>query len=96
MAIELMRRHKEFYYYAEIQECDFIIRESAAITQAIQVTTSLQNEHTRKREVNGLLAAMTRFQLNQSLIITLDESEEWSTEDGLHIQAIPLWRWLLE
>lgn len=96
VAVELMRRHKDFYYYAEAQECDFVIRQGTTITQAIQVTTSLQNEHTRKRETNGLLAAMTHFQLRQGLIITLDESEEWSTEDGLHIQAIPLWRWLLD
>ena len=95
VAVELMRRHLEFYYYEDKQECDFIVRQQGSVTQAIQVTVSLQNERTRNREIKGLLAAMDCFSLNEGTIVTLDEQSEWTTETGQHVRVLPLWRWLL-
>ena len=95
VAVELMRRHQEFYYFEDKQECDFIVRRQGSVTQAIQVTVSLQNERTRDREIKGLLAAMDCFHLSEGTIVTLDEQSEWTTESGQHVRVLPLWRWLL-
>ena len=95
VAVELMRRHQEFYYFEDKQECDFIVRRQGSVTQAIQVTVSLQNERTRDREIKGLLAAMDCFRLSEGTIVTLDEQSEWTTESGRHVRVLPLWRWLL-
>lgn len=96
IAVELMRRHQEIYYYAGKQECDFILRKGTTITQAIQVTVSLQNEQTREREIKGLLEAMEQFKLQEGIIITLNENEEFPEENGRRIKALPAWRWFLE
>ncbi|MEM3373676.1 MAG: ATP-binding protein [Candidatus Woesearchaeota archaeon] len=75
IAIELKRRSKEFYYFSEKNEVDFLIKESNLIKEAIQVTFGI-TETNKKREFNGLLEAMEKFNLNQSLIITFDQESE--------------------
>ena len=91
--IELKRRKKEVYYFAEKQECDFIVKEGARITQAIQVCYELNTEN-KEREVKGLLEALDKFKLKEGLIITLDQEEEFR-EEGRNIKVIPIWKWLL-
>ena len=60
---ELRRRYSEIFYYNENQkECDFIIAENSVPCLAIQVCYSLTAEN-RKREVEGLLDALTFFNL---------------------------------
>ena len=93
--IELKRRGKEVYYYNKRQECDFVIKEGKAITTAIQVTYTMPNEKNRKREIDGLLDAMTAYNLQSGLIIT-DDNEEEIIENGKTIKIIPAWKWLLE
>ncbi len=91
--IELKRRKKEVYYFSEKNECDFIIKDAARATQAIQVCYNL-NKEDKEREVNGLLQAMNKFKLKEGKIITFDQDEELSVE-GKTIQVIPVWKWLL-
>ena len=73
--IELKRRGKEIYYFANRGECDFLIKEGNKIVQAIQVCYVL-NDSNRERELNGLLASMEEFKLKEGLIVTLDQEEE--------------------
>jgi predicted AAA+ superfamily ATPase len=93
--IELKRRGYEVYYHNKGLECDFVIKEGKSITSAIQVTYAMQNEKTRKREIDGLLNAMTAYNLQSGLIIT-DDTEEEITENGKIIKIFPAWKWLLE
>jgi len=93
--LELKRREKETYYNKEGKECDFLIKEKDKITQAIQVTLTLEEETTRKRELAGLLHTMNKYGLQQGTIITLDE-EETITKDNKTITIQPLWKWLLK
>ncbi|MCA9486133.1 ATP-binding protein [Candidatus Woesearchaeota archaeon] len=83
------------YYHNENQECDFIIKEGLKITQAIQVTKSLGNSDTRKRELLGLKDAMEKYKLKEGLILTEDETEECEFE-GYKVIIKPIWKWLLE
>ena len=94
--VELRRREHEVFYYHDKQECDFVVRENATITKAYQVTSSLADADTRRREINGLVAAMDAFSLKEGVIITLDESEELSLDNGREIRVIPFYRWVFE
>lgn len=92
--VELKRRHQEVYYYDGGIECDFISREDGQIIFACQVTRSLNEEKTRKREINGLLSALKAYNLPEGTILTEDEAEELIVEDK-RIYIRPIWRWLL-
>ena len=96
VCVELMRRNKDIYYYEDNYECDFIVRKGNVITEAIQVTLSLANEQTRKREMKGLVTAMKAFGLKEGLIITYEEHEDIEPEQGILIHVRPLWKWLLD
>ena len=93
--LQLLRNNKETYYFSQKNECDFLIKEGLKITQAIQVTHTLQDKLTRKREIQGLLDAMTTYKLQEGLILT-DDEEETIQEEGITIQVRPVWKWLLD
>ena len=92
--LELKRRGGEIFYFSNGGECDFVLRKGAKIVEAIQVSTSLSDPGTRKREIGGLKAAMGEFGLKEGQIIT-ESHEETIREDGTTIRIIPLWRFLL-
>jgi len=75
--IELLRRGKKTFYHNKGQECDFVIVEDKTVTSAIQVCYAFSSEKTRKREIDGLLNAMTVYNLQSGLIITDDTEEEF-------------------
>lgn len=93
--VELIRRGCEVYFHQEKKECDFVIKDGLHITQAIQVSRSLHNENTRKREMEGMLEAMHTYSLNEGMILTEDEEDETMIE-GLSVKVIPVWKWLLK
>lgn len=93
--LELIKHSKEIYYYKETYECDFILKENQKITQAIQVSKTLQNEETKKREIKGLIKALKRFKLNKGIILTYDE-EQKITSENYEIIIIPIWKWCLQ
>lgn len=93
--MELKRESKEVYYHKENKECDFVIRDGYNITEAIQVTQSLENPDTRKRELDGMLDAMKAYKLKEGLILTDDTEDEIEIE-GKKIFVKPIWKWLLQ
>lgn len=93
--MELKRESKEVYYHKENKECDFVIRDGYNITEAIQVTQSLENTDTRKRELDGMLDAMKAYKLKEGLILTDDTEDEIEIE-GKKIFVRPIWKWLLQ
>jgi len=56
---ELKRRRLNLYFHKKKKECDFIIKQDLDITQAIQVTYSLEDEATSKRKIDGLMNGCT-------------------------------------
>ena len=91
----LMRNQKEVFYHKGINECDFVIREGRKITQAIQVTLSLQDESVKKRELKGLLEALHLHKLSEGTIVTETEKDNFEIE-GKRVKVIPLYEWLGE
>jgi len=91
--IELKRRRKEIYYYSDKRECDFVIKNGTKITEVFQSCYEL-NEDNKKREIEGLLEAMTKFRLKEGIILTLDQKED-IIMDKKKIKIIPVWEYLL-
>ena len=95
--IELKRRGHDIYYHKNAKtgvECDFLIKEGMHVTNAIQVTESLVNQDTRKREINGLLNAAQQYGLSAGLILTDNEYDDLM-HGGINIQVRPIWFWML-
>ncbi len=92
--IELLRKGFEVYFHQGKKECDFIIREGIKITQAIQVSRTLLDEETKKRELEGLLDALTLYGLQAGVILTEDEEHVFELESR-QINVLPVWKWLL-
>jgi len=85
-----------FYYYAEpTAECDFIVYPEGGTALPVQVSWTLNDPDTRIREIKGLLKAAGYCKVKDAWIITLDEEEELMI-DGVQIQIMPAWKWMLK
>jgi len=83
------------FYYLGKGECDFAVQRGIDIVQLIQVTWSMGDEETRKREIRGLLEASQATGCKNMLIVTYDDEEDIATADGEVISVVPAWKWLL-
>jgi predicted AAA+ superfamily ATPase len=93
--IELLKQGKKIYFYREEVKCDFIVLEKDQVFSAVQVSLSIKEPDTRQREIRGLLAACKRFGLPEGIIIT-DDEEESLLEDGVQIEVVPAFKFLLD
>ncbi len=91
--LELKRRGRDIFYHKEKGECDFVIRKGLKIVEAIQVTKVL-DKNNEKRELQGLLEVLEKFNLKSGLIITESQEEERMSK-GKKIKIVPVWKWLL-
>jgi predicted AAA+ superfamily ATPase len=92
VAIQLRRLYGEdIYFYHNGVEIDFYVPENQL---AVQVCYSLYGVETRKREINALIQLAKRVEIKKALIITRDE-ENTVSENGINIEVIPIWKWLL-
>jgi len=93
--IELKRRGQEVFYFRGKRECDFIINRGRRITEAIQVSLSLQSGINEEREIGGIIEALKCFRLKKGIILTKYQ-EDTLRRDNLIIEVKPVWKWLLE
>lgn len=90
---ELRRRSKTIYYFSESgKECDFVICQGETVEQVIQVCATLDAEN-EKREIDGLLEAMTFFGLSEGTIITINQSDRIAAGDH-RINVMPAFAFL--
>ena len=92
--IELKRDKKDVYYFTKNAECDFVVKDGAKITEAIQVCYSLDSKN-REREITGLLEAMVDLNLTKGLILTKEQEEEIKVGKKT-INVVPICKWLLD
>jgi len=92
--LHLKRNFEELFFHKEKYECDFIVKKDLNIKKAIQVTWQL-TDHNKKRELNGLLEALNKYNLNQGLLLTFDQ-ENIIKIDNKKIILMPVWKWMLE
>ncbi|MBO4574243.1 MAG: ATP-binding protein [Bacteroidales bacterium] len=79
------------FYYNKNVEVDFCIPE---IELAIQVSYTIDDLVTYDREVGGIIKFLKAFKNYHGIIITWD-IERQITEDGISVNVVPIWKWLL-
>lgn len=79
-----------YFYHANV-EVDFYVPEDEL---AVQVSYSLANEDTRKREVDALGKLPNAHPCKRRVIVTYDEEGTVTDKFGV-IEIIPCWKWLL-
>ena len=96
-AIHLLRKYSntdepQLYYYNRNVEVDFYVPMEGL---AIQASFDVNEQETREREVAALVALNKVFPLQRAQIITRD-TESQILQEGLHIEIVPVWKWLLD
>lgn len=91
--LELKRRSDEIFYFEQKGECDFIIKENNGRWCAYQVTLDL-NEENESREIGGLLEACEFLGIKEGVILSYDEETRRKIQ-GIEVNIIPVWKWLL-
>jgi len=84
--------NERVFFYNDKYEVDFYIPDEEL---AIQVSYSLRDEETRKREVEALQKLPKRISCKRRLIVTFDEEENITDSFGT-IEVVRAWKWLIE
>lgn len=79
------------FFYNKNIEVDFVVYDEGL---AIQVAYSLADPETEKRETDALIK-LNRFLPMRNLFIITKDEERTISKDGISIQAVPVWKWLL-
>ena len=93
VAINLWNKYKDKVYYLKGQnlDADFYVEETGAVIQVAYSVTNISNN----RETKALVeAAKTIKEAKKFLIITYEEEKKLSL-DGVKIEVIPIWKWLI-
>ncbi len=98
--IELLRRGREIYFYKtkNEREVDFLVKEGRTIKELIQVSYSITDEQTRKREFSALKTASDELTKDSAIpcrVLTMDDREtvKWK---GITIEVENVIDWLLK
>lgn len=90
--LHLYKQYNEkLFYFKRKLEVDFYIPDEKLL---IQVSYSLSDPETKKREIDALESAMRELKIKQATIISYDEEATIET-DNCSIQVIPVWQWIL-
>lgn len=93
VAIRLRQKYgSQVYFYNKNVEVDFVVYDEGI---AIQVSYSLSDPETEKREVDALLKLNKVLPMRKLMIICKDEERDITVND-VTIQVIPVWKWLLD
>lgn len=97
VALSLFRRYghdtdnERVYFYNANVEVDFYVPEDEL---AVQVSCSLADEKTRKREVEALGKFPKIYPCKHRVIVTYDEEGTITDKYGV-IEIVPCWRWIV-
>ena len=76
-------------------ECDFIVESENKISQLIQVTSSLKDGKTRKRELRVFSKTIEELQLKDvQCIVACEDNSDDIVFDGMNIKVINIKQWL--
>ena len=94
VAITLRRKYGDgsYFWNSKNAEVDFVVPEEEL---AVQVSYSMADTDTFKRETDGLIKLHSVQPVSKMMVVTMEE-ESIVEIDGLHIEIVPLWKWLLK
>ena len=97
VALQLFRiyghapENERVFFYHHNFEVDFYVPDAEL---AIQVSYSLRDDETRKRETEALHKLPHHLPCSRRIILTYDEEETSTDQHGI-IEVAPVWKWLL-
>lgn len=93
VAVTLRRKYGDgsYFWNSKNAEVDFVVPEEGL---AVQVSYSMADADTFKRETDGLLKLHSVQPINKMIVVTMEE-ESIVEKDGYHIELVLLWKWLL-
>lgn len=93
--LELLRRGYKVYYYKTKGdlECDFVVEKDRKIVELIQVTVTLRDETTQKRELAPFSKVMDELNLKEVKLTVLCEDSSEQLDD---IEVVNILEWLIE
>lgn len=97
VALQLFRiyghdpENERVFFYHHNFEVDFYVPDAEL---AIQVSYSLRDDETRKRETEALHKLPHHLPCSRRIILTYDEEETITDQHGI-IEVDPVWKWLL-
>jgi predicted AAA+ superfamily ATPase len=91
-----VRQRYEVFYYKKQVEVDFVVYRHQQVQELIQVTQTLADPGTLKREIRALSVANKELHAGRLTIITLDEEDLLYTADRIPVHVIPIAKWLLK
>lgn len=96
--LHLRQNYPRVRYYltrSKRQEVDFLVSdERGKPVLAVQVSQEISHPDTLRRELEPLVSTARYFGTAQNLILTLGQEQRFD-QDGVTVQAIPAWRWLM-
>ena len=95
--LELKRYFEEIFYYKtkDNYEVDFLIKEKEQITHLIQISLTLNDEKTLKRELRSLIKAKQELNSDAKLIIMTMDNDKTLNIENEYIEIINIIKWLL-
>ncbi|HEY4505685.1 MAG TPA: ATP-binding protein [Candidatus Paceibacterota bacterium] len=93
--LQLRRKYLDVYYYktTEDYEVDFFLPSEGSL---IQVAQHFDLEETRERELRALVNAAKEQKRTKKLVIVTESEKSELGREGLQIQVVPLYEWLLQ
>lgn len=93
VALALMKRfgNEALFYYNKNIEVDFYLPSEK---MAVQASFSLSDSSTFERETKALVKIAGSFDIEKAIIVTYDDEREIKV-DGISIEVVPVWKWLL-
>lgn len=93
--LQLRRKHQAIYYYKTTQgyEVDFFLPKENAF---IQVSQYFDSPETQERELRAITAAVKEQKEIATHIVVTESDKKTLTREGLQIQVVPLYEWLLK
>ena len=98
--IELLRRTKPmfadiFYYKGRDSQVDFVVAKNGKVLELVQVSYSIANPKTERREIKGLTDASKALGCDKMTLVTLDTERDITTDRG-NIQVVSAANWLTD
>ncbi|MDQ1268529.1 MAG: hypothetical protein QG560_1172, partial [Campylobacterota bacterium] len=93
--LELLRRGYKVYYYktSSNQEIDFVLEHENKIVELIQVSKTLENEKTKKREMDVFSKTIEELKLFDVKCTVISEDKSAKIDDTINM--INILEWLL-
>lgn len=93
VAINLWNKYKDNVYYLKGQnlDADFFVEKTGAVIQVAYSAKKISND----REIKTLVEAAKNLKEAKRFIIITYEEENELTVDGVKIEIIPIWKWLI-